>query len=155
MSTYKVLGRGELHFYDNNSYHDAIHYITNPAKAAYVGGSGIASLANAAEEMQQTSEHFHKNCGKRLRHSELSFSDSEHITPELAKQYADKIIQHYGSEYQIVYAVHQNTDHTHIHFVMNQVAYTDGHRYQGKKKDYHDFLNHIRHVTHLPVIPAK
>lgn len=155
MSTYRVFGKGELHLYDNNSYYDAVHYILNPTKAAYIGGGGLTDLQHAAEEMQQTAERFGKNSGKRLRHSELSFATSENITPELAGQYADKIIQHYSSEFQILYAVHQNTDHTHIHFLMNQVSYIDGHRYQGKKKDYYDFQKHIRNTTHLPVIPVK
>lgn len=127
----------------------------DPRKAVYTGFCNLASVDSAPEEMEQTAISFGKNKGKRIRHSELSFSKEEHVTPELANQYAHGIIQHYAPEYQVVYAVHNNTDHLHIHFVMNQVSYVDGHRYQGKKKDYHDLLRHIRSVTHFPVIPVR
>ena len=155
MSTYKVFGRGETHFFDSNSYQNCIQYITNPQKAMFVGGCNVSSIKAAAAEMQQTARSFRKDCGKRVRHSELSFSESEIVTPEMANEYAQRIIAFYAPEYQIVYAVHVNTSHTHIHFVMNQVSFVDGHRYQGKKYDYYQFLAHIRSVTHLVVIPVK
>lgn len=58
-------------------------------------------------------------------------------------------------DFQIVYAVHGNTDNTHVHLVMNQISFTDGQRYQGKKKDFYDFLQQLRDVTHRPVMYVK
>ena len=130
-------------------------YIFDSRSAAYIGGAGIASADTAAEEMQQTAIKFGKNKGKRLRHSVLSFTDKEGVSPEQANQYAQKIIQYYEPEYQIAYSVHDSTDNVHIHFVMNRVSYVDGHRYQGKKKDYYDFKRHMGHVTRLPIILVK
>ena len=46
-------------------------------------------------------------------------------------------------------------DDLHVHFMMNHISCEDGHRYQGKKSDYYGFMNHIRQVTHFPVIPVK
>lgn len=156
MSTYKVFGYQEHHkFYDENAYWDATHYITNPQKAVYTGGCNLTSLDTASKEMEETAKSFGKNSGKRIRHSELSFSREEGVTAEQANQFAQAIIQHYAPEYQIIYAVHGNTENVHIHFVMNQISYVDGHRYQGKKKDYYDFMRHIGAVTHLPVIPVR
>ena len=113
------------------------------------------TLVKAAKTVEQTAVFFGKNSGKRVRHSIVSFDQREHITPEQANIYAQKIIQHYAHEYQIVYAVHTNTNEVHIHLIMNQISYLDGHRYGGKKKDYYDFMRHIRCVTHLVVIPVK
>lgn len=156
MATYKVTGIGEHQkFFDKNSYYDCIHYIFDSQKAAYIGGCNINSTQTAAVEMTQVAIAFGKNSGKRLRHSIVSFDQSEYITPERANDYAQRIVQHYAPEYQIVYAVHVNTDEVHIHMVMNQISFLDGHRYGGKKKDYYDFMRHIRNITHLPVIPIK
>ena len=127
----------------------------NPEKAAYIGGAGISSAQTAAEEMQADAVKFGKDKGKRVRHSVLSFDEREHVTAVQANKYAQEIIQHYSSEYQIAYAVHTNTDNVHIHMIMNQVSYLDGHRYEGKKKDYYDFKKHMGHVTHLPIILSK
>lgn len=55
----------------------------------------------------------------------------------------------------MVYAVHTNTDDLHIHFVMNQTAFTDGHKYNGKKLDYYQFLNYMSSVMHHKVVPVK
>jgi len=156
MAIYNVVGVGQHNkFFDDNSYHDAITYISSPGKAVKVGGYGITSIGSAAEEMEQTAISFGKNVGKRLRHSVLSFTPGENILPEQANDFAAEIIKHYAPEYQIVYAVHNNTDNLHIHFVMNQISYVDGHRYRGQKKDYYSFQRHMKRVTHLPIILAK
>ena len=156
MAKYKVAGIGEkAKFFDDRAYENTIHYICDPRKAKYTGGSGVSSIQAAADEMQQVAKHFGKDCGKRVRHSILGFDPTEQVTPEMADAFAQRIIQHYADQYQIVYGVHTDTDVTHIHFLMNQVSFTDGHRYLGKRKDYHQFLSHIRKVTHLPVLPAR
>ena len=156
MATYKVVGVGEHgKFFDARSYQDTIHYITDPTKAAYVGSCNIHSIETAAQEMEHTAESFGKTGGKRVRHSVLSFSQADRVTPEQADQYAQEILQHYAPDFQMVYAVHTNTEDVHIHMVMNQISYTDGHRYRGKKGDYHAFLRHMKQVTHRPVIAVK
>lgn len=156
MATYKVIGIGQSgKFFDENSYQDAISYIANPSKAAYVGGAGVTSIATAAQEMAQTAALFGKTSGKKLRHSVLSFSENEAVTPEMANNFAQKIIQYYTLEYQIVYAVHTNKKSPHIHFVMNHISFIDGHRYAGKKQDYYAFQKHMKQVTHMPILLSK
>ena len=147
MSTYRVVGIGEHgKYFDENAYHDLNTYIFNPEKAAFVGGAGVTSVETAAEEMHQVAKNFGKDKGKRVRHSVLSFSEKENVTPEQADSFAKEIIQFYAPEFQITYAVHENTDDIHIHLVMNQISHQDGHRYEGKKKDYYDFMKHMKVV---------
>ena len=73
----------------------------------------------------------------------LSFSKEERVTPGIANNYALGIKEYYADEFQIVYAVHNNTDDVHIHFVMNTVSYLDGHKYAGKREDYYEFQDHL------------
>lgn len=156
MAIYSVKGIGERKkFFDEKAYCDTIDYITQHGQAPYTGGANISSLENAATEMKETAIAFGKNSGKRVRHSVLSFSEFEQVTPEQADKFGKQIIQYYAPEYQIVYAVHMNTAHPHIHFIMNQISYLDGHRYAGKKKDYYDFQRYMQSVTHFPVILVK
>lgn len=157
MAIYKVCGIGEKKkFSDLNSYIDSLNYIYfKDNKAAFIGGANISSAENAAKEMQEVAASFGKDKGKRVRHSMLSFAKNENVSAEKANEYAQNIIRHYAPEYQIAYAVHDNTDDTHIHFVMNQISFVDGHRYRGQKKDYYDFMKHMKKVTHFPIIPQK
>ena len=156
MAIYSVMGVGEHHkFFVDNSYIDAINYIRQDGHAPYVGMVNLSSMETAAAEIQATAASFEKDSGKRLRHSVLSFHESEHVTPEQAHAYGQQIVQYYALEYQMAYSVHMNTENPHIHFVMNQVSYVDGHRYRGQKKDYYDFRNHIASVIHHPVLLVK
>ena len=80
MATYKVAGVGEHgKFFDGNSYQDAINYVCNPQKAAFVGGCNVTSADTAAMEMKKTAVAFGKDKGKRVRHSIISFDQREHV----------------------------------------------------------------------------
>lgn len=150
MATYKVIGVGDhKKYFDENSYHSVINYIFSHATS--IGGS-TRSVETAADEMLYIANYFNKNSGKRLRHSMLSFSKEERVTPGIANNYALGIKEYYADEFQIVYAVHNNTDEVHIHFVMNQISFIDGHRYAGKKQDYYGFKKYMQSIIELPVI---
>lgn len=156
MAIYSVIGVGEhKKFFDENSYNDVIHYILNPKKARYSDGSPIFSVQTAADEMLNVAVKFGKNSGKRLRHSVLAFAPSDNVKAMMTNNFAQDIIQYYAPEYQIVYAVHTNTDDIHIHFVMNQISHIDGHRYRGDKADYYAFQSYMKTIIHRPVIMSS
>lgn len=158
MATYEVIGVGQhKKYFDEGAYSDTISYIFRPDHAACIGGDNIYNLNNAAAEMLAVAIKFKKNSGKRVRHSVLSFSKQEMywMTPELAENYAKGVIAFYADEYQIVYAVHTNTDNLHIHFVMNQISFVDGHRYAGKKQDYYAFQKYLKELFQIPIYTVK
>lgn len=99
--------------------------------------------------MNAVTELFHKDTdtGPRLRHSVLSFSPDEGLSPADAKKIASEAIKHYESEYQIVDAVHEDREHLHIHFGMNITSYIDGAKYHGGKKDYYGFISYLNTLT--------
>ena len=148
MAIYKVIGKGQdRKYFDDNALNEVISYIFRPNKipSRYIGGYGV-HLKDSAEQMNMVAILYGKNHGVRLRHSVLSFEEKEHISHSVANMIADSIALYYAPEYQIVYAVHEDTDTVHIHFVMNQVSYTDGHKYSGSKQEYYDFINYMRNI---------
>ena len=54
------------------------------------------------------------------------------------------LIYFQGALYQCVYAVHEDTYHTHFHFVFNPVSFVDGHKYSGTKEEHHDLKRLLR-----------
>ena len=50
--------------------------------------------------------------------------------------------------YQVVYALHEDTDYPHIHFVFNSICYQNGQRYRGDKAEYYDLLNYAKNALH-------
>ena len=134
-------------YHDENSFYDVIPYCYNPkkTKSGYIACFG-AAVQYAAEQMDGLAQAYGKANGIRLRHMMLSFHPSEKITPAYAYQIAYQAAWYYAREYQILFAVHDNKQPLHIHFVMNMVSYIDGHKYAGKREDYYDFLGYLAKI---------
>lgn len=139
----------EKKYHDENSLYHVIAYCCNPekTKSGLIGGFGI-SLHDAAAQMDGLAQAYGKANGIRLRHMVLSFEPGERISPQKVYQVAYQLAWYYGQEYQILFAVHEDKPHRHIHFIMNTVSYWDGHKYPGTKEDYYRFHDYVREVLH-------
>lgn len=146
MASYKVIHRPNQ-YHDANALDDVLGYCLQDRKtpSGLIFGRNV-DVDYAASEMNDVAAAYGKDSGLRLRHSVLSFSPDEEITEIEIAEIAQQAIDYYGKQYQIVAAVHEDTDDTHIHFVMNQVSYKDGTRYRGKKDDYYRFQHHLKGI---------
>ena len=160
MATFKVIGRGQNGKYmDDYAREDVIAYVLQNDKTPHhcIGGAAV-NIYNALQEMTLLARAFHKDTGLRLRHSVISFENDRGITLKAANQIAQQAIAYFGSAYQIIYAVHEDTEHLHIHLVMNSVSYLDGMKYHGSKKDYYSFIGYMKVVLRpygIPFYPVK
>lgn len=125
----------------------AIRYILKPHKTkhGYVGGVAVSALC-PAESMMLVSDHFNKTDGVQLRHYVISFDQSEVNNPNIANDIAIKISAYIGQLYQIVFAVHEDEENLHIHFVVNTVSYIDGRRYGGTHQEFNEMMKYISNV---------
>lgn len=146
MSILRVLN-GKNKYKNIDAKNNLISYMLNPYKAVhgYVGGVGVSPEC-PAQSMELVSETFHKTDGVQLRHYVLSFKPCELSDPQKANQIACEVAAYIGREYQIVFAVHENTEHIHIHFAANSVSYISGNRYRGTRKEFFTLKNAIRHI---------
>ena len=105
---------------DELAYQQLLDYIMRPDKTPdhYIGGFAVHPQY-AAEEMQLVSQAYHQNRGVRLRHWIISFEKHELADAWHANQFAQMACRFYADTYQIVYSVHEDTGHLHVHFVMN------------------------------------
>ena len=136
-------------YHDDDALDAVISYCIQDYKtpSMLIGGYGV-NLSQAAFEMHRLSSAYGKDNGLRLRHMILSFSDQElkrmgTRALEIVFRITDYAARYYGYEYQIIYAVHEDTDHLHSHLVMNTVNYQTGKKYRGDKKDYYSFLGYL------------
>lgn len=139
-------------YHDDHALIDVITYIFDPQKipSGYVGGLAV-NPNNAVYEMSMLSLCYAQDSGVRLRHMILSFESGELDTMKRggackASRIAYEVAKFYGWHHQIVYAVHEDTNKIHIHFVMNTADYLTGLKYEGKKADLYRFLEHINAV---------
>jgi hypothetical protein len=149
MATYKVIGKSEDgKYFDSQAREDVIAYCLQGKKTphSYIGSRAV-NIEQAAMEMETLAQLYNNDTKVRLRHSIISFDTSENITYAQAAEIADAAIRYFGDEYQILYSIHEDTDHVHAHIVMNQVSYIDGHKYYGTKAQHHGFIDYMRKVV--------
>lgn len=91
-------------------------------------------------------------------HLVQSFKGRE-VTPEMAKQIAQELLEYNVFKgFQIVYAVHIDTENVHTHFAINNVNYETGARWHISKHDLQgikDYSDEILQKYQLSVIPRK
>ena len=142
---------------DSHALTDVVGYVLNPDKTDGRIGGWAVDPCHAVQEMELLARLYHKTSGIRLRHWVIAFSEEELrcAAKRLHRNGTDALMslgwlfsQYYSTEHQVVFGVHLNTDAPHLHFVMNTVAYTDGHKYTGTKQEYYDYVSYAKEVAH-------
>ncbi len=146
MATLKV-SNSKGKYRNEDAIDNAINYILNEQKTPHhcVGGSGV-DMSCPVEDMKNVREKFGKQKGVQLRHQIISFEEKELSNPYIANSIGKQISESFGKEYQTIYAVHENKDNIHIHFISNIVSFIDGHRYYGRRKEFYNDKNMMKKV---------
>ena len=161
MATLKIANhKGK--YRDQSSRSDVIHYILQPDKAihGFCGGINVP-LQTAAQSMDQIALYFGKPNGVQLHHWIVSFSPEECDILSAANTVALLLASVIGQEYQVVYSVHEDRPHCHIHLVFNAISWIDGHRYRGTRAEFYRLYNSFKRilseygVDHLDYIPVS
>lgn len=112
----------------------------------------IGSLQDIITQFYTVRNVYHKGETIQGRHFVLSFSSEyENVTPYQAALIAENICDDLSDGYQIIYAVHEDTDNLHVHFFINSTCIYNGKMLNyGKQK-----LYEIRSVIELQLkIPS-
>lgn len=118
-------------YYGEGTLKRVVDYVT---RLAIVGGINV-DPDHAVSQMLLIKKIWHKQGGRQVRHFILSFADNEALTIDEAMDYGQQIAMYYGRNYQIVYGVHYDTNHLHLHFAFNSVSFVDGKMYSGGRSD--------------------
>lgn len=116
----------------NQDYYDAISLknVTNYVKRLGIFGGYALDPSHAFDQMILVKRKFHKTNGIQLKHFLISFSNSEMYRLDfddlLNIGFQTGVL---FAEYQMVYGVHYDTAHFHLHVAMNTVSFVDGHKY--------------------------
>lgn len=85
----------------------------------------ISDPRKAVQQIKAVKKFFKKTDDRQMYHYILSFSDEIKDAKEVYKVGLD-IMNKFFNEYQTIFAVHEDTDNLHIHFVFNSVSYLTG-----------------------------
>lgn len=102
-------------------------YITNDIKTLsglYVGSRNITNTNNAMEEMIELKSYHGKMDGRIALHGMISLDDEDSREENAGKLMllCDELMSEIFPDNQMVYAVHTNTEHLHVHFILNTVG---------------------------------
>jgi len=116
-----------------NDYPDegALRRVLNYVLRSSLQGGYAVDPNFAYIQMQLVKKAFYKTGGVQLKHFFITFSNDEMGTLDFNDllELGFQTGQLFG-EFQMVYGIHLDTDHVHIHFVMNTVSFLDGHKYR-------------------------
>ena len=116
----------------------AINYILKDEKTmnGLLTGSVNCIKENAYENMKATKRLFGKTDKRQGYHLIISFEENECDENTAMKVIQEFVNEYLESDYEAVYAVHNNTNHMHGHIIWNSVRFTDGYKYHYKKGDW-------------------
>lgn len=117
---------------------NAIRYILEPKKtqAGHFVSAVNCQPERAFAQMVSTKEDFGKTDKRQGYHIIISFEE-EKLDPAVAFEIVGRFVKEYlGSGYEAVYAVHDNTPHTHGHIILNSVNCITGKKYRYEKGDW-------------------
>lgn len=139
MAITKLLHMKECKRKNEKSRHlkNAIRYVMNPEKTRkllLVKGFGV-STQHPYQDMMLTKEFFGKEEGRQGYHFIMAFAKGE-TTVETVEEVAGLFIQEYLSDYEVLLAVHDDTEHLHAHMVFNSVSFQSGKKYHYKNGDW-------------------
>ncbi|MEY8283839.1 relaxase/mobilization nuclease domain-containing protein [Lachnospiraceae bacterium 50-23] len=105
-----------------------ISYIMRLNKGNLMGGYGIliTTHSNITEQFLRVKEAYGKTGGKQILHIVFSVERTLGLTPDQIKKLGYMLAAYFGKERQVIFAVHDDTGHLHIHMGINTVAYTNG-----------------------------
>lgn len=141
----------------------ALVYITNPEKTQnnnLVGSVNcLPDAISAYGQMVDTKKYFGKELGRQGYHIIISFEKGE-TGPETAFAIGEKFVQEFlQGNYEVVYAVHDDKEHCHVHIVYNNVNMETGYKFQYKKGDWKNIMqpitNRLCEEYGLAVMPAE
>lgn len=140
----------------------ALDYIQNPDKTEMCNlvGSMNCSPDTAFEQMIETKQTYGKIDKRQGYHLIISFPPDEAVTTEQAKYVAENFIKDVlKDEYEVVYAIHTDKEHMHVHIIWNSVSFLTGMKYDSPKGNW---KNHLQPTTNkycaelgLQIMPAE
>lgn len=127
---------------------NAINYIFrdktyHTKKVVWYGGFNIINLNKTADEMITIKNYFNEFGGKLIIHFIVSFERKDYFIFADAVYFANLVCGFFSARFQIVYAVHEDTDNLHIHFIMNTISFVDGKRIDQSYAEQDNFKSYV------------
>lgn len=145
-------------FYEKNLYcnedalENVIHYVMLNYKTPHkiIGATG-ASFENeklAIKHFQMVKDFYRNQKGKKVIHFCVSFERKGFLPLHEYIHVGYLIADNFFENHQVLFALHEDTNKDHIHFVVNTVNYQTGKKLRWHKGDRFKLQKYIESFTH-------
>ena len=116
---------------------NVIRYIMRLHNPLLVDGCGVFPLEEnyIIGQFNYVKDYYNMHCGKKVFHMVISVDPSLRFDEYNLMKLGKLISRFFGSDRQVVYVVHNDTDNLHIHMCVNTVSFVNG-----KYTDFFDML---------------
>lgn len=115
--------------YENiDAVENVINYALRMGNMQIVGGYGV-TLTNVEDIINQfyiVKKLYNMVAGKQVVHIMFSVDKTTCLNSMQVKMLGILLAQYFSNERQVVFGVHTDTEHLHIHMVINTIAFTNG-----------------------------
>ena len=137
-----IIFRNDYDTYD--ALEKVLEYVDNTKKSEYIGAQNIL-LHNPMEQARAVDKFFYNQTKKKVFHLALSFDEDDFISAYTLFEEGYNICA-LLPEYQIVFAVHQNTDYLHMHFAIIPINLITGRKLCFDNNTLYSFVQQIREI---------
>ena len=107
---------------------NVINYAMRMGDMQIVGGYGV-TLTSAEDIINQfytVKRLYNKVNGKQVVHILFSVDKTTYLNAKQVKMFGNLLGLYFANDRQVVFGVHTDTEHLHIHMVINTIAFTNG-----------------------------
>lgn len=115
-------------YINDDAVENTIQYICRHDNSDMIGGCGVYPLTTEQmiEQFYTVKNFYRKPFGKQVFHIIFSFERSLDFSNQQIMEMGYQIASYWGRNRQVVFAIHEDTEHKHLHMVINTVAFTNG-----------------------------
>ncbi len=100
------------------------------------------NLEKAIALLKASQQYMGKDTGRRINHIVISFPETiQDVT--LVYIIANHLADYLGKEYTLIYGIHTDTNHLHIHFALNTISYRTGKKFHTNQKEFAEWKRQI------------
>ena len=137
-----IIFRNEYDKYEDLEH--VINYVNNKKRADYIGGQNIL-LGDSIEQAMAVNNFFYNETKRKAFHFAISFDDDEVMIAQHLYEEGYNICA-LLPEYQIIFAIHQETGHIHMHFAINPISLCTGRKLCFDNTTFYGFVNGVREI---------
>ena len=102
-------------------------------------------ISQIIDDFKKTKEIHEQTGGVQIKHLIISFENTPDIPPPKLEKLIIRTLKPFSKDYQVVYAVHENTNNLHIHVGINSVSF-DGMKFNFQNNDMRKFKKHVKRI---------